>query len=75
MKKLIGIVISDKMQGSAVVLVESAWRHPIYNKTVKRSKKYLVDNKQGAKTGAKVEISENKPMSRHKRFIISKILT
>jgi small subunit ribosomal protein S17 len=74
MKKLVGTVISDKMTGSAVVLVESAWRHPLYKKTVKRSKKYLVDNEKGAKTGAKVELTEGKPSSRRKRFNITKIL-
>lgn len=74
MKKLTGTVISDKMTKSAVVLVESSWRHPLYKKTVKRSKKYLVDNQQGAKLGDTVEISETKPISRRKRFSISKVV-
>lgn len=75
MKKLTGTIISDKMTKSAVVLVESSWSHPLYKKTVKRSKKYLVDNPKGAKLNDKVEITENKPTSRKKRFTISKILT
>jgi small subunit ribosomal protein S17 len=75
MKKLSGTVISDKMQGSAVVLVESAWSHPLYKKTVKRSKKYLVDNLKDAKYGDKVEISESKPLSKKKRFVITKIIS
>lgn len=75
MKKLVGIIISDKMQGSAVVVVESAWQHPLYKKTVKRSKKYLVDNRLKAKTGQAVELTESRPLSAKKRFVITKILT
>lgn len=75
MKKLTGVVISDKMTNSAVVVVESAWQHPLYKKTVKRSKKYLVDNQAGAKEGNQVEITETRPLSAKKRFIVSKILT
>ena len=74
MKKLTGTIISDKMQNSADVMVESSWRHPLYKKTVKRSKKYLVDNSIKAKSGGSVEISESRPMSKRKRFIITKVL-
>ena len=74
MKKLTGTIISDKMQNSAVVMVESSWRHPLYKKTVKRSKKYLVDNSIKAKSGDSVEISESRPMRKRKRFIITKVL-
>jgi len=73
MKKLTGIVVSDKMQGSAVVVVETSWRHPLYKKTVKRSKKYLVDNQLNAKMGDHVTITESRPLSHSKRFIITKI--
>lgn len=74
MKKLTGIVVSDKMQGSAVVVVDSAWAHPLYKKIVKRSKKYLVDNAKKAKTGDKVVITESRPLSARKRFVISEIV-
>ena len=74
MKKLIGSVISDKMQGSAVVIVETSWAHPLYKKVVKRTKKYLVGNKKKAKEGDNVVISETRPMSRKKRFEISEII-
>lgn len=74
MKKLLGTVISDKMTGSAVVVVDSAWAHPLYKKIVKRSKKYLVDNSLKAKTGDHVEIGETRPVSRRKRFAITRII-
>lgn len=74
MKKLVGLVISDKMVRSAVVMVEREWRHPLYKKTVKRSKKYLVDNAKKAKIGDNVVISETRPMSANKRFAITEII-
>lgn len=74
MKKLVGTVISDKMVQSAVVVVESAWQHPLYKKTVKRSKKYLVDNGKKARTGDSVVISETRPLSAKKRFAITEII-
>ncbi len=74
MKKLTGVVISDKMQKSAVVVVESAWSHPLYKKTVKRTKKYLVGNDKGAKIGDGVVITESRPMSHKKRFTITEII-
>lgn len=74
MKKLAGRVISDKMTGSAVVVVETSWAHPLYKKVVKRTKKYLVDNKKKAKEGDSVIISETRPMSSKKRFEISEII-
>lgn len=74
MKKLTGVVISDKMVGSAVVLVESSWSHPLYKKTIKRSKKFLTQNRLSAKTGDRVIITQSRPISRRIRFIISEII-
>lgn len=74
MKKLVGQVVSDKMVGSAVVVVDSSWAHPLYKKIVKRSKKYLVDNPKGAHTGDKVELTECRPLSARKRFTITGVI-
>lgn len=74
MKQLIGAVISDKMQLSAVVLVETSFKHPLYKKTVRRSKKFLVENTLNAKTGDTVTIEETKPLSARKRFTITKVM-
>lgn len=62
------------MQDSAVVVVESFWRHPLYKKTVKRTKKYLAHNAISAKLDDLVQITESKPISKRKRFTITKIL-
>lgn len=74
MKKLNATVISTKMERSAVVMVETSWKHPLYTKLVRRTKKYLVQNDISAKTGDHVEIQETRPMSSRKRFTITKII-
>ena len=74
MKKLIAKVISTKLESSAVVLVETSWKHPLYTKLVRRSKKYLVQNDLKAKDGDAVEIQETRPLSARKRFTITKII-
>ena len=74
MKKLNATVISAKMEQSAVVMVETSWKHPLYTKLVRRSKKYLVQNDLSAKAGDHVEIQETKPLSARKRFTITKII-
>lgn len=73
MKNLIGMVISAKVEGAAVVVVETSWAHPLYQKMMKRSKKFLVQNDLKAKVGDHVEITETRPRSARKRFTISKI--
>ncbi len=73
MKTLTGKVISTKMSQTAVVLVERLWRHPLYQKTVRRSKKYLAHNSLQAKEGDIVEIQESRPLSKRKRWLITKI--
>jgi small subunit ribosomal protein S17 len=62
------------MVKSAVVVVESQWQHPLYKKTVKRSKKYLVENIKNAKMGDNVIISETRPLSARKRFTITEVI-
>lgn len=76
MKQVTGTVVSTKMVDSATVLVERMWKHPLYQKTIKRSKKYLVNNvgKNVAQEGDTVVIQETKPMSKNKRWEIVKIV-
>ncbi len=74
MKKLTATVISAKVEQSAVVMVETSWKHPLYSKLVRRSKKYLVQNDVKAQSGDKVEIQETRPLSARKRFTITKVI-
>jgi len=70
-----GIVVSDKMDKTVVVRIDSSKRHPKYKKTYKVSKKFKAhDENNEYHVGDKVEIEEVRPMSREKRFkVIKKI--
>ncbi len=71
---MIGRVVSNKMTKSAVVLVETKKRHPLYGKIFNRSKRFLVDDPLGVTEGDVVEIIKSKPISKNKHFQIKKIL-
>lgn len=70
MKRLTGVVISNKMAKTAVVRVDRSFRHPTYSKIVRRSKNYLAHDETGVKVGEKVAIKESRPLSRRKRWIV-----
>lgn len=63
------------MEKTASVSVETRWQHPMYKKTIKKSKKYLAHNELGAKEGDQVQIIETKPISKLKRWTITAIIT
>jgi small subunit ribosomal protein S17 len=68
-KKLIGIVVSDKMQKTVVVKVESIKEHPKYKRRYKVHKKYKAhDEKQEYHMGDKVTIEETTPISKEKKW-------
>jgi small subunit ribosomal protein S17 len=70
-KRLKGVVVSDKMDKTKVVLVNRFVKHRRYGKFVKISKKYKAhDEKNEYKVGDKVVIEECKPMSKDKHFKI-----
>lgn len=67
-----GIVTGTNMSKTASVKVDRSWRHPIYKKIVTKSKTYLVHNGLKAAVGDEVVITETRPLSRLKRWIIVK---
>lgn len=69
-----GRVTSTKLKNTATVLIESVVTHPLYKKTYKRSKKYLVDDLLGVKDGDIVEIEKCKPVSKNKHWRITKVV-
>jgi len=74
-KTRIGIVVSDKMDKTVVVKVESRVRHPLYGKIVRSNKKFKAhDEANEAKMGDKVLIAETKPLSKEKRWRVVEIL-
>jgi small subunit ribosomal protein S17 len=74
-KTFTGKVLSDKMDKTCVVEVTRKVKHPIYKKYILKRKKYKVhDEKNEAKIGNNVVISETRPISKEKRFKIIDIL-
>ncbi|MFS8629572.1 MAG: 30S ribosomal protein S17 [Bacillales bacterium] len=70
-----GRVVSDKMDKTITVLVETYKKHPLYGKRVKYSKKYKAhDEHNEAKVGDIVRIMETRPLSRTKRFRLVEIV-
>lgn len=70
-----GIVVSDKMDKTVVVAVESRIRHPLYGRIIRRTKKFKAhDETNTAGMGDLVEIMESKPMSREKRWRVSRVV-
>ena len=70
-----GRVVSDKMDKTITVVVDTYKNHPVYNKRIKYSKKYYAqDENNEAKVGDTVRIMETRPLSRTKRFRLVKIV-
>ena len=73
-KTRIGTIVSDKMEKTIVVAVESHYKHPLYNKILKRIKKYKAhDSKQDGKLGDVVKITETRPLSKTKRWRLEEV--
>ena len=70
-RQLKGVVLSNKMDSTAVVQVERVKAHPLYRKVLRRRKKYMAhDAANEARPGDVVVIEECRPLSRHKRWRI-----
>ncbi|MDP6572777.1 MAG: 30S ribosomal protein S17 [Rhodospirillales bacterium] len=64
-----GVVVSDKMDKTIVVLVERRIMHPLYKKFIRRSSKYAAhDETNACKVGDSVRIRECRPLSKRKRW-------
>lgn len=75
-KEKIGVVVSDKMMKTIVVKVENRYPHPIYSKTLTKTKKYLVhDTNEQCKLGDQVLIQQCRPLSRRKHWVLVQIIS
>ncbi len=73
---VIGDVVSDKMDKTVVVKVGRLVRHPVFNKMVRRAKKYKAhDHKNECRIGDKVQIVETRPLSKDKRWKVLEIMS
>lgn len=74
-KTRIGKVVSDKMDKTIVVAVETFVKHPLYNKRVKRTVKFKAhDEENTCGMGDKVKIMETRPLSKDKRWRLVEIV-
>ena len=74
-KERVGLVVSDKMDKTVVVAVESRVAHPKYGKIVVRTKRFKAHDEENAcKSGDRVRITETRPLSKTKRWEVADIL-
>lgn len=74
-KVRVGRVVSDKMDKTVVVAVETLVRHPLYQRTVRRTKKVKAhDAENTCRVGDKVRIMECRPLSKEKRWRVVEII-
>lgn len=74
-KKLTGFVLSDKMDKTVVVRVETTKRHRLYHKVVRQAKKYKAhDENNECRVGDRVLITECRPLSKEKTWAVEEIL-
>ena len=70
----LGTVVSDKMAKTVVVAVERLVRHQVYGKAQRRTAKFVAHDEQGAKIGDEVVIVESRPLSRRKRWVVTRVV-
>lgn len=74
-RRLNGTVVSNKMDKTVVVRVDRTYRHPLYGKVIRSSKKFMAhDEDNVCEIGDLVVIVESRPLSRHKRWFVQEIL-
>ena len=74
-RTMIGTVVSDKMDKTVVVAVETSVAHPIYNKTVKRTYKLKAHDEENiCQNGDKVKVMETRPLSKDKRYRVVEVV-
>lgn len=74
-KTRVGTVVSDRMNKTVVVKVERMMSHPVYGKTVKRTKKFKAhDEKNQCRIGDLVRLTETRPLSKEKRWRVVEII-
>ena len=74
-KTRVGVVVSDKMQKTVVVEIQTTGRHPLYKKIVRHSRRFKAHDGGGeAHVGDRVIIAETRPLSKEKRWRVARVL-
>ena len=73
--QMTGTVVSDKMDKTVVVAVERQVRHSVYGKSQRKTSRFVAHNENNeAKVGDTVSIAESRPLSRRKRWIVTRVV-
>jgi len=73
--EIIGTVVSDKMDKSVVVTVERKVRDGLYGKQLRLTSRFMAhDEKNEAKVGDRVSLASSRPISRRKRWVVTRII-
>jgi small subunit ribosomal protein S17 len=73
-RRITGVVTSNKMEKTVVVEISRTYRHRLYKKVVSKLKNVMAQDELGCQIGDQVEIVESQPISRHKRWVVDKII-
>jgi small subunit ribosomal protein S17 len=74
-REVVGVVVSNKMQKSIVVAVERQVRHEVYGKSQRLTSRFMAhDEANEAKVGDKVALVESRPLSRRKRWVVTRVV-
>ena len=73
--EITGVVVSDKMDKTVTVSIERQTRHELYGKAQRRTSTFLAHNENNeVKVGDRVAIVEARPMSRRKRWVVTRVV-
>ena len=74
-REVVGIVVRDKMDKGVIVAVERRVRHDVYRKIRRRTQTFMAhDEENSARVGDRVAMSESRPLSKRKRFVVTRVI-
>ena len=74
-REVIGVVVRDKLDKGVIVAVERRVRNALYGKIQRRTSRFMAhDEANAAKVGDRVAMVESRPLSRQKRFVVTRVV-
>ena len=74
-REVVGIVVRDKMDKGVIVAVERRVRHDVYRKIRRRTRTFMAhDEDNTARVGDRVAMAESRPLSKRKRFVVTRVI-
>jgi small subunit ribosomal protein S17 len=74
-REVVGVVVRDKMDRGVIVAVERRVSHDLYGKIQRRTSKFMAhDEANAAKVGDRIAMVESRPLSRRKRYVVTRVI-